>query len=260
MTDTQIDQLTPRKPLRLWPGVVIATLMWLGRIVVPVVAPEAAPFGMIGAFLGSVLVLLWWVFLSRAPRAERWGAVALMAVALFVTSRFLHESIATGMMGMMFAVYAPPVLSLALVALRQSIEIRMSFGRPGWSSEVVRTGFPQRGKMSGSSVEASVSNATWTSRPPQAARSISRSCQRLRSERAMDSRKTISSPSSPSSLLTLTMNAIGVRNAGFVSVAAAMANLSTPCAGTSTAKLERVAAGTDKDARVSPRSVTRPVW
>ena len=72
--------------------------------------------------------------------------------------------------------------------------------------------------------------------------------------------KTRLSPSSPSSLLTLTMNAIGVWNAGFVSVAAAMANLSTPCAGTSTAKLERVAAGTDKDARVSPRSVTRPVW
>lgn len=55
------------------------------------------------------------------------------------------------------------------------------------------------------------------------------------------------------------MNAIGVRNSGFVSVAAAMANLSTPCAGTSTAKLERVAAGSDKDAPVSPRSVTRPV-
>ena len=58
---------------------------------------------------------MWWAFFSRAPRSERWGAVVLMIVALVATSRFIHESIATSMMGMMFPLYATPVLSLAFV-------------------------------------------------------------------------------------------------------------------------------------------------
>src|SRR2546422_7689877 len=39
-----------------------------------------------------------------------------MGVALFATPRIVHESIATGMMGMMFVIYAIPLLSLAFVA------------------------------------------------------------------------------------------------------------------------------------------------
>ena len=62
------------------------------------------------------LIVVWWVFFSRAPWSERLGAIVLMIVALFATSRLVHESIANGMMGMMFSVYAIPVLSLALVA------------------------------------------------------------------------------------------------------------------------------------------------
>jgi outer membrane protein assembly factor BamB len=44
------------------------------------------------------------------------GAVVLMIVAMFATSRVVHVSIATGMMGMMLVVYSIPVLSLAFVA------------------------------------------------------------------------------------------------------------------------------------------------
>ena len=36
---------------------------------------------------------------------------------MVVTSRFLHVSIATGMMGYMFPVYGVPIIALALVAL-----------------------------------------------------------------------------------------------------------------------------------------------
>ena len=39
-----------------------------------------------------------------------------MTVALVATSRFLHESIGTGMMRLVFFFYAIPVLSLAFVA------------------------------------------------------------------------------------------------------------------------------------------------
>jgi outer membrane protein assembly factor BamB len=115
MANAQTDEPTLQKPLRLWPGVVIVVLMLLGRFVVPIFVPETVVFGVLGALLGGLAVVVWWAFLSRAPRSERWGAVVLMIVALFATSRIIHESIATGMMGGMFLVYSIPVLSIAFV-------------------------------------------------------------------------------------------------------------------------------------------------
>ena len=61
--------------------------------------------------MGGLAVIVWWAFFSRAPRFERWGAIAVMTVAMVVTSRFVHESLA-----FMFIVLAIPVLSLAFVA------------------------------------------------------------------------------------------------------------------------------------------------
>jgi outer membrane protein assembly factor BamB len=104
------------KPVRLWPGVVIVILQWLLRFGVPVVVSEAKPFGMIAGFAGGLAIVLWWLVLSRTPWSERLGAIILMIVALFATSRIVHESIATGAMGMLLLLLAIPVLSLALVA------------------------------------------------------------------------------------------------------------------------------------------------
>ena len=107
---------TPQQQLlRLWPGVAIVILQWLLRFAVPVIAPGALIYGIFGGLAGWLAVVVWWAFFSRAPRPERVGAVALMVVALVATSLLLHESIATAMMGMMYAVYATPVLSLAFV-------------------------------------------------------------------------------------------------------------------------------------------------
>src|SRR5262249_45491138 len=69
-----------------------------------------------GGMVGGVAVVVWWMFFSRAPWSERVGALAMMIVALFVTSRLVHESIRNGMMGMMLVVSSIPILSLALVA------------------------------------------------------------------------------------------------------------------------------------------------
>src|SRR5262249_39246868 len=103
-------------PLRLWPGVLAVALQWLAWIALPAVVPQAALYGILGGvFGGGLAVLLWWLFLSRVPWPERLGALALMPVALFATSRVAHESIATGSMGLLLPLLAIPVLCLALV-------------------------------------------------------------------------------------------------------------------------------------------------
>jgi hypothetical protein len=103
------------KPLRVWPGVVLVALEWGLRFGLPIVAPDALPFGLIAALLCGLAIVVWWLFFSRARWLDRWGAVVLMVVALVVTSRLIDVSIATAMMGMMFPVYAIPVVTLALV-------------------------------------------------------------------------------------------------------------------------------------------------
>lgn len=118
MTIAQTDAPTLRKPLRLWPGVVLVILQWLVRFVLPVIKPEAMMYAVLGGLAGGVLIVVWWLFFSRAPWSERLGAVALIIVALFAAlliPGILHESIAAGAMGMLFPILAIPGLSLALV-------------------------------------------------------------------------------------------------------------------------------------------------
>ncbi len=115
MPTAQPDEPISRKPLRLWPGVVAVAVQWLLRFVLPIFVPEAGPIGVIGGLLCGLLVVVWWLFFSRAPWSERLGALALMIVAMVATSRLIDVSIATGMMGLAFPVYAIPVLCLAFV-------------------------------------------------------------------------------------------------------------------------------------------------
>jgi outer membrane protein assembly factor BamB len=116
MTTAHTSERTPRKPLRLWPGVVAVALQWLIRFVLPVVVPGSAGLAIVGGAAGGVVVLVWWLFFSRAPWLERVGAIALMVAAVLGTYRIVHLSIANGMMGMMLPVFVIPLLSLALVA------------------------------------------------------------------------------------------------------------------------------------------------
>jgi len=107
---------TIRKPLRLWPGVVIVIVQWLLWFVVPVVAPDAALVGMLGGVVGGLAIVVWWVFFSRARWSERVGAIILMIVAVPATKLIVHESIARVGMGMLLYISSIPYLSLALVA------------------------------------------------------------------------------------------------------------------------------------------------
>ncbi|MBK5290593.1 MAG: PQQ-like beta-propeller repeat protein [Acidobacteriia bacterium] len=115
MTLAQTGERNREQQLRLWPGVVAVMLQWLVWFGAPIIVPEGTAFGVIGGVLGGLVVLVWWVFFSRVPQAERWGGVALMIVAIAATPRILHQSIVGGMMGMMFGIYVIPGLSLALV-------------------------------------------------------------------------------------------------------------------------------------------------
>jgi len=114
MLKRKTGEPAPRKPLRLWPGVV-AAMLCLVRYLVPIVVPDALLFSMLCGAVGVLVIVLWWLFFSRAPWLERVGAIVLMIVALFATPRFLHESVAKGNMGFQFFLYAIPALSLALV-------------------------------------------------------------------------------------------------------------------------------------------------
>ena len=104
-----------QKPLLLWPGVVAVILQWLLRYGIPIVVPGAIVIGVFGGLFFGLVIIVWWTFFSRAPGIERWGALVLMIVGLVVTSLIIHESLATAGQGMMFYMYAIPVLSLAIV-------------------------------------------------------------------------------------------------------------------------------------------------
>src|SRR5579859_3550593 len=106
MNTAQTDGPPLAKPLRLWPGVVAVTLLFLVRFGVPIVAPEALQYCVLGGLVGGLAIVVWWACFSRAPMFERWGAIVLTIVAMGATRLILHASIATGMMGFMFPVFA----------------------------------------------------------------------------------------------------------------------------------------------------------
>jgi len=81
--------------LRLWPGVVIAVLTWLvtfgGGLLVP--ATPLHFFTMMGGPIGGLLLIfLWWIFASRAPKWDRLLAVVLTVAFLAGAFVLAHPS------------------------------------------------------------------------------------------------------------------------------------------------------------------------
>ncbi|HEX4952067.1 MAG TPA: PQQ-binding-like beta-propeller repeat protein [Thermoanaerobaculia bacterium] len=118
MTTSQTVSSTGRRPLRLWPGVLIVALQWftwlgLARLASGTSLGMWAFIGGVG--LGTLGVLVWWAFFSRAPHLERWGAILLAVLAVIGTYRLLDPSVSGAGMGKMFYFYVLPTLCLALV-------------------------------------------------------------------------------------------------------------------------------------------------
>jgi outer membrane protein assembly factor BamB len=113
MTTPNSGVSVSRRPLRVWPGVAAVVLLFLSRFGIKAAVPGFAGFaqGMQGALLAAVAVILWWLFASRAPWAERLGALALMAAGMYATWQLRHES-----MGPLWLLgYAVPFLCVAFV-------------------------------------------------------------------------------------------------------------------------------------------------
>jgi outer membrane protein assembly factor BamB len=107
----------PGKPLRLWPGVVLAVLLVLVGYVLPIVVPgpDEAMIAFMGSAIVALLIILWWLILSRARWYLRVGGLVLLIAATIAQKYLVHPSIAGGGMGNMSYILAIPTLSVALV-------------------------------------------------------------------------------------------------------------------------------------------------
>src|SRR5262249_57355182 len=71
----------PHKPLRLWPGVVVAAIVIVVGYLTPIVVPAQALLMFFAPIIGALLILLWWLLFSRARWYERVGAIGIIAAA-----------------------------------------------------------------------------------------------------------------------------------------------------------------------------------
>jgi len=115
MNPTQEDAKNTKRQLRLWPGVVIVVAQSLLWFVLPVVMPEQDLISLFWPLICTLAIVLWWLFLSRAAWVERLGALGLMIIGMFATSRLLDKSLATGAQGFLFPFLAIPGLGIAFV-------------------------------------------------------------------------------------------------------------------------------------------------
>ena len=123
MSSVRTNEPATRKPIRLWPGVVLASLLLLGGFVAPQIAGEVEvfemPVGMLGLFTAmasSIAIVLWWMLFSRARWADRVIALVVMAIAIVAIKFVVHPSIAGGTMGFLSYIVGLQTMTVGLVA------------------------------------------------------------------------------------------------------------------------------------------------
>ena len=101
-----------RRPLRLWPGVIIVAALWLTRVGASMADPAAEFFiRVLGGFVGAFAVLVWWLGFSRASWGDRVTALVAIVAAVAATAALADPSMVVWLLW-----YAPALLALALVA------------------------------------------------------------------------------------------------------------------------------------------------
>ena len=100
----------------MWPGVAAVALQSLLWLIDPLIIDWDMMVAVFGGVLLGLVVMVWWLFFSRAPWVERIGAIVLMVAAIVGTYRIVHPSISNGMMGAMLPVFSFTPMCLALVA------------------------------------------------------------------------------------------------------------------------------------------------
>src|SRR5437762_2664999 len=102
---------------RVLPGLIAASVIAVGLpigILLNLTMPNVAGIGMLVSLIAALAVVVWWLFFSRVPRRERWGAFAVVIAAWFAMRPFLDKSIIGGAMGAL-PIVTLPVLAVALV-------------------------------------------------------------------------------------------------------------------------------------------------
>jgi outer membrane protein assembly factor BamB len=115
MATTHDRIILERPPLRLWPGVVAVALQVLLWIAAPLAFDEGVLYAALGSALLGVVVVVWWLFFSRAAWLERIAAIVFMVAMVWATYPAVHPSVSNGMMGAMLPIYGVAPLCLALV-------------------------------------------------------------------------------------------------------------------------------------------------
>jgi hypothetical protein len=139
--------MTSSRPLRLLPGVVLAILLVILWVLPPLIAPNVQifelPLALLSMFAAvglGVLIILWWMFLSRAPWLERLAAIVLMAAAVFAARLVVDESIRGAGQRMLMFVLAVPVLSVALVMWAAATRHLSNTARRAWMVVAIALG------------------------------------------------------------------------------------------------------------------------
>ena len=107
--------LVERKPLRLWPALVIIGIQIAGVALAPLLFEDPMLVGIGTVVGGAVLIVLWWLLFSRAPWLERIGAVVLMVPLALLTKRVADISIAGAGQGFLVYIMTAPLLAFGLV-------------------------------------------------------------------------------------------------------------------------------------------------
>src|SRR5688572_7760162 len=111
----QLHEPVERKPLRLWPALVIVGIQIAGVALAPVLFDDPMLVGIGTVVGGALLIVLWWVLFSRAPWLERIGALVLMVPLVLLTKRAADISIAGAGQGFLVYIMTVPLLAFGLV-------------------------------------------------------------------------------------------------------------------------------------------------